>query len=167
METRLSHGREYSQRDGLPMIKDAIGFFVRSGLLEVEFERELHYARVAGRCDRTKRGTSLGDVWRAKRRRVRQIENFRAEVHAHPFSDAGALDKSDIRIPIGGTTDRIARTSAEREDRRRLKRARVEELRCASLRSGQRRLGHTIWPLRGESCERVKICGLRRGQWEP
>src|SRR5215813_6394677 len=84
-------------------------------LSEIELQRELYHARVSGRSNRPEGRVADHAVGIRERRRVREVENFRAEFEVSDFAEIRPLDEGDIRCAIAGSTHRVAGSVPERE----------------------------------------------------
>src|SRR5262249_29144368 len=117
-------------------------YLVRS---KVELQSELNHARISGRCDRTKGRVAEHAVRVGERRRVRQIEDLRAELEISDFVNVRPLDEGDVRRAIAGAAHRVARGVPERELRRDRKGRRVEPAAGRALIRGQGRVVKNVW----------------------
>jgi len=74
---------------------------------------ELKVARVAGAGYRPECSASEASIGIIQRRRVRYIENFRAELKVHGFANPKSLPDHQIRILQPGPSHRVAGTGSD------------------------------------------------------
>jgi hypothetical protein len=65
-------------------------------VLEIELQSELNNSRIACRRYRTESSAVQHDIWRTKRRGIREIEDFCSEFQIHPFPKIRALAQGHI-----------------------------------------------------------------------
>ncbi len=64
---------------------------------EVEFERELHHARITGRSDGAKSCAAVNSIRSPERRRVREVEDFCAEVETESLRNHCSFNQRESR----------------------------------------------------------------------
>src|SRR6266542_163762 len=99
---------------------------------KVELQSELNHARISGRCDCAEGRITHHPVRVPERRRVRQIENLRAEFEVYDLAEIRSLDKCDVRRAVTWAAHRVARGVPDRK----LWRAR-EGVEVRDLRDGE------------------------------
>src|SRR5438445_10448096 len=83
--------------------------------LEQQFESQLHDAGIAGGRDRAKARRAQDSVRSAKRRRVEQVEDLRAELQGTAGPKRYSPNQREIDIPVRRSANRIARCCANCE----------------------------------------------------
>src|SRR5687768_15935810 len=121
----------------------------------MELQGDLHYARIAGGSDASKRRRAEYAIRIAKCCRIQGIENFSADLGSKRLPHAHPPDQRHIQISIPWSANRIARAAAERELRRERKCVCVEPPFHAPLTGAKLRIGYEIRPLRAKSRKRI------------
>src|SRR6266542_132757 len=134
---------------------------------KVELQSELNHARISGRCDCAEGRITHHPVRVPERRRVRQIENLRAEFEVYDLAEIRSLDKCDVRRAVTWAAHRVARGVPDRKLWRDREGRRVEPTAGRPLIRGQIRVAKYIRPLCAESREGVEVRDLRDGEWQP
>ena len=129
----------------------------------MNFSGQLHDTRIAGRRDRPEGRCADRRVRRPKRRRVRDVEDFRAQLQRLARGERHAAHQGDVEIAIARAAHRVARARANRELRRRRKRACVEPPADRPLVGRKGWIPDQIGTLRAESRERIVVRRLRDG----
>src|SRR5262245_22066343 len=135
--------------------------------LKVELQPELNHARVARRRDRAEGRVPYHSVRVPERRRVRQIENLRAEFEVNDFAEIRPLDEGDVGRAVTGAAHRVARGVPDRKLRRYREGRRVEPAAGRPLIRRQIRIAKDVRPLRAEPREGVEVRDLCDGECQP
>src|SRR5262249_42962789 len=131
---------------------------------KVKLHGELHHAWVSGRTNGSETVRPVHHVWRPKRRSIRKVEHFRAEVEIESLRNRRSLDQRQVGILIRRPSNGVSRAGSQEKLLRDSKRIGVEKLRGRTLRIRKIDIGNACGPLRTISRKSVEIRCLRHGK---